>query len=116
MIDSTSLSQLCPEDLIGQAIAIIMNRFQLDAAQALEVLRRMSRNTRTQMCVIAEQVIEHNVPVEAVRGLEEDVLLGTLRVPQRRRVVTGRFDPLVAGHVPLSSCRQAAPDDNAGSA
>jgi hypothetical protein len=85
MTDSTSSSQLWPDDLIGRAITIIMNRFHLDAAQALEVLRRMSQNTRTQMCVIAEQVIEHNVPVEALRGLEEDVLLGTLRAPHGRQ-------------------------------
>jgi hypothetical protein len=74
MIDSADSSQLSPEDLIEQAAGIIMNRFDLDAAQALEVLRRMSQNTRTQMCVVAEQVVNHNVPVEAVRGLEEDVL------------------------------------------
>lgn len=42
MIDSTNQSQLSPGDLIEQAIAIIMNRFHLGAAQALEVLRRMS--------------------------------------------------------------------------
>lgn len=74
MTDTTIPSQLSPEDLIEQATDIIMNRFHLDAAQALEVLRRMSQNTRTQMCVIAEQVINHNVPVEAMRGLEEYVL------------------------------------------
>jgi AmiR/NasT family two-component response regulator len=74
MTDSTNQSQLWPEDLIEQATAIIMNRFHLDAAQALEVLRRMSQNTRTQMCVIAEQIIDHNVPVEAVRSLEGNVL------------------------------------------
>jgi hypothetical protein len=51
-----------------------MNRFDLDAVRALEVLRRMSRNTRTQMCVVAEQVINHHVPMEAMRGFEEDVL------------------------------------------
>jgi AmiR/NasT family two-component response regulator len=74
MTDSTNSSQLWPEDAIVLATEIIRNRFHLDAAQALEVLRRMSQNTRTQMCVIAEQVINHDVPVEAVRGLEEDVL------------------------------------------
>ena len=74
MTDSTDSSQLSPEDLIEQATGIIMNRFHLDAAQALEVLRRMSQNTRTQMCVIAEWVINHDVPVEAVCGLEENVL------------------------------------------
>jgi len=74
MTGSTNSSQLSPEDLIEQATRIIMNRFHLDAAQALEALRRMSQNTRTQMCVSAEWVINHKVPVEAVRGLEENVL------------------------------------------
>jgi AmiR/NasT family two-component response regulator len=51
-----------------------MNRFDLDAAQALKVLRRMSRETRTQMCVVAEEVINHNDPVEALRRLEQEGL------------------------------------------
>lgn len=34
-----------------------MNRCDLDAVQVLKVLRRMSQVTRTQMCVVAEQVI-----------------------------------------------------------
>ncbi len=74
MTDGADLSQLWPAELIKQATDIIMSRFDRDAAQALQVLRKMSRNTRTQMCVVAEQIITHNVPVEAVRGLEEVVL------------------------------------------
>jgi ANTAR domain len=62
-----------PGDLIRHATAIIMDRFGLDAVRALEVLRKMSQNTRTQMCVVAEQVINHHVPVAAIRGLEEAV-------------------------------------------
>jgi hypothetical protein len=34
----------------------------------------MSKNTSTQMCVVAAQVINHHVPLDAVRGIEEDVL------------------------------------------
>jgi ANTAR domain len=74
MTDNTNSDLFRPEDIIEQATSIIMDRFDLNAAQALEVLRRMALNTRTQMCVIAEQIIDNNVPVEAVRGLEEDVL------------------------------------------
>jgi AmiR/NasT family two-component response regulator len=74
MTNSATSGQLWPQDLIRQATGIIMNRFDLDAAHALQVLRKMSQNIRTQMCVVAEQVINHNVPVEALRGLEEDVL------------------------------------------
>ncbi|OBB95506.1 hypothetical protein A5782_06060 [Mycobacterium sp. 852002-40037_SCH5390672] len=51
----------------------ISARFDLDAAQALGLLRTMSRSTRTQMCVLAEQIINHQVPVEALRGLEEEI-------------------------------------------
>jgi AmiR/NasT family two-component response regulator len=73
MTDSGNPIQLSPKDLIEQARGIIMNRFDVDAAQALKVLRRISQETRTQMCVVAEQVIIYNGPVEACR-LEADAL------------------------------------------
>jgi AmiR/NasT family two-component response regulator len=74
MTHSANSSQLWPEDLIEEATGIIMIAFDLDAAQALRVLRRMSRNTGVQMCMVAEQIINRKVPVEALRGVEEDVL------------------------------------------
>jgi AmiR/NasT family two-component response regulator len=74
MTDSANSSQLSPKDLIEQFRGVIMNRFDLDAAHALKVLRRMSHDTRTQMCVVAEQVINYNDPVEALRRLEADAL------------------------------------------
>jgi hypothetical protein len=70
MTHSANSSQLWPKDLIEQGLGIIMNRFDLDATQALKVLHRMSKNTRTQMYVVAEQIINHNVPVEALCGLK----------------------------------------------
>jgi hypothetical protein len=74
MTDRANSSQSWPAAVIEQAIDIIMDRFGLDAARALKVLRRMSQNTRTQMCVVAEQIINHeNVLMEAVRDLEEDL-------------------------------------------
>lgn len=84
MTDSTNSSQFWPGDLIEQATGIIMNRFDLDAAQALEMLRKMSQNTRTQMCVVADQIINHNVSVEAVRGLEREYVRLWL-VPETKR-------------------------------
>lgn len=57
--DSADSNQLWPGELIAQATDIIRDRFQLDGAQALAVLRRMSRETRTQMCAVAEQLINH---------------------------------------------------------
>ncbi len=71
MTDRANSSQCWPAELIEQAIDIIMDRFDLDEAHALKVLRKMSQNTRTQMCVVAEQVIDtENVLMEAVRELE----------------------------------------------
>jgi hypothetical protein len=61
-------------ELIGQATNIIMNRFDLDAAQALQVLRRMSQVTGTHLRVVAESVIHYHDPVQALRRLEEDAL------------------------------------------
>jgi len=75
MTDSANSSQLSPQDLIKQALGITMNCLDLDAAQALRVLRRMSKNTRTQMSVVAERVINYNDPTEALRRLQEDALL-----------------------------------------
>ena len=71
MTDNSNSDLLWPQDLIEQATGTIMDRFDLDAVQALEVLRRMSRNTTTPMCVVAEQIINHDVPVQAVRNLED---------------------------------------------
>ena len=76
MTERTTSSQLSPEDIIEQAIGIIMNRVHVDAAQALGVLRRMSEDTTTEMCVVAEQIINDHVPVETMRGVEEARLPG----------------------------------------
>ena len=69
--DSANSSQLWPEVLFEQAADIIMKSFDLDPAHALQVLRKMSQNMRTQVCVVAEQIINHNVPLEALRGIED---------------------------------------------
>ena len=79
MSNNTNSNPFVARDLIEQAKGIIMERFDLDAAGALTVLRRMSQNTSTQMCVVAAQVINHQVSLDAVRGdavrgIEEDVL------------------------------------------
>jgi AmiR/NasT family two-component response regulator len=52
--------------------AIIMNRFNRDAAHAFKVLRKMSQEIMTQMCVVAKQIINHNDRVQALRRLEEE--------------------------------------------
>jgi hypothetical protein len=73
MTNSSSSNATSPGALIHEAMGIIMDRFNIDEAHALEVLRRMSQNTSTPMCEVAEQIINHEVPVQAVRGLEEAV-------------------------------------------
>ena len=75
MNDSANSSPPSPKDLIEQARGIIMNRFDLDADQALKVLRRMSQATKARMCAVAEQVVNYNDPTAALRRLEEDALL-----------------------------------------
>ena len=74
MTNDTNSDLLWARDVIEQAQRSIMNRFDLDAVRALKVLRRMSLNTRMPMCVVAEQLIKHDVPLEAMRGLEEVVM------------------------------------------
>ena len=74
MTNNINSDMFWARDVIEKAQRILMNRFDLDAASALQVLRKMSQNTGTPMCVVAEQIINHNVPVDAVLGLEEHVL------------------------------------------
>ena len=71
MTDSANFGQLWPEELIEQATEIIMNRFDLDSVQALEMLRRMSQHARAEMCVVAEAIINHHLPVKAERILDK---------------------------------------------
>lgn len=85
MTDSANSSQLWPAELIAQATDIISDRFKLDAAQALEVLRSVSRDSRMQMCVVAEQLINQNVPAEAARDLQTDA--GLRLIPEKKQRV-----------------------------
>ena len=63
MTHTTDSNPFVARDFIEEATGIIMKRFDLDATSALAVLRRMSQNTSTQMCVVAAQVINHQVPL-----------------------------------------------------
>jgi AmiR/NasT family two-component response regulator len=74
MTNDTNSDLFWAKNVIEQAQRILMSRLDLDAVRALEVLRSMSLNTRTQMCVVAERVINHDVPAEAMRGCDEVVL------------------------------------------
>jgi ANTAR domain len=70
-MNDNNLNTAGPIDIVNQATAILMDRFGLDTGQAVELLRKVVQNTRTYMCVVAEQVINQHVPVEAIRGLED---------------------------------------------
>jgi AmiR/NasT family two-component response regulator len=62
------------DSVVWQAAGIIMNRFDLDTEQALDVLRRMSQRCARPMWQVAEQVIRHNDPVRAFQLIEQDEL------------------------------------------
>jgi GAF domain-containing protein len=49
-------SALASRDLIGQAKGVIMERYNLDAVRAFELLVRMSQNSNTPIKVIAEEI------------------------------------------------------------
>lgn len=53
-------SALASRDLIGQAKGIIMERFDVDAVRAFELLRRVSQESNTPVKVIAARLAERN--------------------------------------------------------
>src|SRR5260370_39435585 len=50
-------SALASRDVLGQAKGIVMERFEIDAVRAFELLTRMSQNANTPVRGIAEEVI-----------------------------------------------------------
>ena len=53
-------SALASRDVIGQAKGIIMERHDLDAVRAFELLIRMSQNSNTPVSVIAREIAERS--------------------------------------------------------
>ncbi len=51
-------SALTTRDTIGQAKGVIMERFNVDAMRAFEMLRELSQSTNTRLVDIANRVIE----------------------------------------------------------
>jgi len=49
---------LANRDIIGQAKGMIMERYGVDAAQAFDLLRKLSHDTNTRLTQVAAQVIE----------------------------------------------------------
>jgi transcriptional regulator with GAF, ATPase, and Fis domain len=50
-------SALASRDVIGQAKGIIMERFDVDAVRAFELLTRVSQNSNTRLAVVAEEIV-----------------------------------------------------------
>jgi transcriptional regulator with GAF, ATPase, and Fis domain len=50
-------SALASRDIIGQAKGMIMERFEVDAVRAFELLKRLSQTTNTRVAEIAEELV-----------------------------------------------------------
>ena len=53
-------SALATRDMIGQAKGIIMERFQVDAVRAFELLRQLSQESNTKLADIAQHIVDLN--------------------------------------------------------
>jgi hypothetical protein len=50
-------SALASRDIIGQAKGMIMERFDVDAVRAFELLRSLSQNSNTRLAAVAEELV-----------------------------------------------------------
>jgi hypothetical protein len=57
-------SALASRDIIGQAKGVIMERFNLDAIEAFELLTRLSQQSNTKIADIAHVLIETEHPLK----------------------------------------------------
>jgi hypothetical protein len=55
-------SAIAHRDIIGQAKGILMERFQIDAIAAFELLRRLSQQSNTKLVQIAEKLVQVDYP------------------------------------------------------
>jgi len=55
-------SALASRDIIGQAKGMIMERFNINAVQAFELLKRLSQNSNTPVAEVARQLVYSNHP------------------------------------------------------
>lgn len=55
--DDQFRSALASRDIIGQAKGLIMERFDIDAVQAFELLKRISQNSNTPVAEVAERLV-----------------------------------------------------------
>lgn len=57
--DEQFRSALASRDVIGQAKGMLMERFDIDAVQAFELLKRLSQTSNTPLAEVAQQVVNH---------------------------------------------------------
>lgn len=60
--DQQFRSALASRDVIGQAKGILMERFDVDATQAFDLLRRLSQETNTPLVEVAERLVDIEHP------------------------------------------------------
>lgn len=61
-------SALTSRDIIGQAKGIIMERFNLDAVEAFELLTRLSQRSNTRLIDIAHGLVDSEHPIKRRNG------------------------------------------------
>ncbi|GGF37674.1 GAF and ANTAR domain-containing protein [Williamsia phyllosphaerae] len=61
-------SALASRDIIGQAKGMIMERFDIDALQAWELMRRLSQDSNVAVFQLAQQLIDADHPMPAMRS------------------------------------------------
>ena len=83
-------SALNTRDTIGQAKGVIMERYNVDAMRAFEMLRELSQTSNTRLVDIADRVIATRAPSQALLLVEQ----GAVRtVPACRPGVDGCSGP-----------------------
>jgi len=60
--DEQFKSALASRDIIGQAKGMIMERFNIDAVQAFELLKRLSQNSNAPVAEIARRLVYADHP------------------------------------------------------
>lgn len=60
--DKQFRSALASRDIIGQAKGVIMERFDVDAVQAFELLKRLSQDTNTPLVEVAARLVNADHP------------------------------------------------------
>nr|WP_232375415.1 GAF and ANTAR domain-containing protein [Mycolicibacterium baixiangningiae] len=62
LLDSQMRSALASRDIIGQAKGMIMERFDVDAVRAFELLKRLSQDSNTSLVTVAERLVTADHP------------------------------------------------------